>query len=714
MTSSSQNISDFSNQPVLPDWDPFEVGQILDDKYRVVSLLGKGGMGAVYRVTQLLLNVDVALKTLNTQKQNDVSALRRFQTEARAAFSLKHPNLVNVHDFGVLQNSYPFLVMELINGLTLQQFIQQRGTLSPYDIQAIFVRLCFALSYAHQSGVVHRDIKPGNIMLKTDVPFGDEGCVKILDFGLAKVMNTLNVDLESLTKTGDVVGSPLYMSPEQCSGAPLDHRTDIYSLGCVLFEALTGTPPLVGTNSLRTMMLHQTARVPTLKEAALGRDFPPALEMLVSKMLAKAPADRYTDLGVVAMELSAICSGKELPSIAVVHNEELPKPSDATAKNQISFSWKQFSLLMLAVVFAFTATGYALSQLTRPASNAALPTEAQTARDAKEIADKNGINEYNDALRIQAEKNRLRSLQTFLEAKPIVAVEIQRGGKPFRRVNFPDASMGDVQYSFFGEGSQKFKLPAVKEQDFPPEVPLVYHLSDGDHADVVSNSFIFDKIDQNIFSGLNFSGSLKGQSPRGAADEGANENSTNELSGDERIGTLHLVQVACKWPKLSDLCLSSTEITKEMGENIRAVDALKRLTIRSCKLDPKDLFDQKLTRQLERIDLEEMPADAVLDQLSGSTNLKILNLGKGCSAVAASLAKLQTCPNLDHLFLTMSPMNEEQLQAVLKIKSLTKLAVNTSAINDAQTKEILAQKWTPAPSNQRSPDDIHTNFFKSN
>ncbi len=727
MTSSSQNISDFSSQPVQPDWDPFEIGDVLDEKYKVVSLLGKGGMGAVYRVTQLLLNVDLALKTLNTQKQNDTSAIRRFQTEARAAFSLKHPNLVNVHDFGALRNSYPFLVMELIEGVTLQQFIQKNGTFSPSDVQSIFVRLCFALSYAHQSGVVHRDIKPGNIMIKTGVPLADEGCVKILDFGLAKVMNTLNIDIESLTKTGDVIGSPLYMSPEQCSGAPLDHRSDIYSLGCVLFEALTGTPPLVGTNSLRTMMLHQTARVPTLREAALGREFPPNLELIVAKMLAKSPSDRYTDLGVVAMELSAVCSGKELPLIAVTANEESSKLPDSS-KHQISFSWKQFSLLMVTVVFVFTLTGYEVSQVSRSGSNSSLlSTETQTARDAEEIASKNKMAEYNEDLRSQAEKNRRRSLQTFLETKPIVEVEIQKDGKPFRRVNFPTASIGNVQYSFQGEGSQKFKVPAVKEQDFPPNVPLVYHLSDGEHPDVVSNPFIFDKIDRNIFAGLNFSGSLQGQRLRGgetdtvatdtvATDTAATDaasNTNNELSDDEKIGTLHLVQVACQWPKLSELCLSSTEITKEMGTAIRAVDTLKRLTIRSCKLDPKVLFDQKLSRQLERIDLEQMPADAVLEQLAGSTNLKVLNLGQMCSAEPASLAKLQTCPNIGILFLTMSPMTEEQLQAVLKIKSLTQLAVSTSGITDVQMKKILAHHWAPAPSNRRNPDDIRTNFFKT-
>jgi len=140
----SQPISDFS----MHEGDnPFEVGRVLDDKYKIVELIGKGGMGSVYRATQILLNIDVALKTLDSQHLNDTTSVRRFQTEARAAFSLKHPNLVNVHDFGVFEGSHPFLVMELINGTTLQDYMREHAPLPLAEIESIFVQLCFGLAF---------------------------------------------------------------------------------------------------------------------------------------------------------------------------------------------------------------------------------------------------------------------------------------------------------------------------------------------------------------------------------------------------------------------------------------------------------------------------------------------------------------------------------------------------------------------------------------
>lgn len=704
----SQDTSNSSDRSLPQDWDPFEVGEILDDKYRIVSLLGKGGMGAVYRVTQLLLNVDVALKTLNTQKQNDANSIRRFQTEARAAFSLKHVNLVNIHDFGVLQNNYPFIVMELIEGSTLQQLMQQRGPLPLSDIQSIFVRLCFALSYAHQNGIIHRDIKPGNIMLKRDLPLTDESCVKILDFGLAKIMNSLSVDFESLTKTGDVIGSPLYMSPEQCSGAALDHRTDIYSLGCVLFEALTGTPPHVGANSLRTMMLHQTTIAPSLKEAALGRDFPPGLERIVAKLLAKSPADRYSDLGVVALELSDVCSGKEQTSFQIT--DQAPAKTASPSNQNLSIPWIQFCALIFGTVFVSTLSGYFLAQRGNPNSNKTpiSTVDAKAAQDAEELAAKNRMVTEHDAIHKQIQEANIRSLETFLDAKPIVETRVQVNGKTIRQINFPERVIGKVEYTFHGEGSKKYNETAIGEKYFPDKVDLVYHLNDREHPDVISNPFIFDKINKNIFAGLNYSGSLQGQSFHEEGDENAN----TELSADEKIGTMHLLKTACQWSKLNDLCLSSVEITKEMADQITSVSTLKRLTLRACKVDPKDLFVAKFTQHLERIDLEQMPTNFVLRQLSGSKNLKVIDIGKGCSAEPSSLAVLQTCPNLAFLYLSMSPMTAEQLHAVLKINSLKTLAISKTALTESQTQEVISHHWSPAPNNLHSPNDPHITFFK--
>lgn len=286
----------------------FETGQIVAGKYKIVALLGRGGIGSVYKVEQVFLGQSFALKTLNSQKASD-QLIRRFQNEARAASSLSHANLVKVIDFGLLEGQQPYLVMDLVEGMTLSEYLQKRGPLSLEKAVGCFTQVCLGLSYAHDQGVIHRDIKPSNVMISSHLPFGADGFVKVVDFGIAKIAYAEGGEAQSLTTTGEVFGSPLYMSPEQCSGLAVDHRTDIYSLGCVLFESLTGTTPFVGQNALSTMMLHQQERVPTLKEASLGKDFPLELEQVVGKLLEKAPADRYQNLGIVANDLAQLFKG---------------------------------------------------------------------------------------------------------------------------------------------------------------------------------------------------------------------------------------------------------------------------------------------------------------------------------------------------------------------------------------------------------------------
>lgn len=281
--------------------------EILGGRYRVLSLLGRGGMGVVYRVEQIFLGKELALKTIDQTAQSDI-AIRRFQAEARAVFAVNHPNIVAVHDFGLLDDQTPFLAMELVKGRTIGEIIQTRN-LSVDQILKVFIQVCHGLAHAHKCGVVHRDIKPNNIMVLDGMPLGTEGSIKILDFGIAKLTQHEGGELQALTRTGEIFGSPIYMSPEQCTGGTVDYRSDIYSLGCVLFEALTGTPPFVGESALSTMMMHQGA-IPTLKEASLGNSFAPELEQIVGAMLSKVPNERYQDLSVAAGDLASVNSGQ--------------------------------------------------------------------------------------------------------------------------------------------------------------------------------------------------------------------------------------------------------------------------------------------------------------------------------------------------------------------------------------------------------------------
>lgn len=286
-----------------PNNELVEVGQVISDRYKVVSVIGHGGMGAVYKVEQIFLRRMFALKTLHGQAFTDV-AMRRFHKEAQAASKLNHPNLVKAHDFGVLENHQPFFVMDLVEGQNLSQYARKVGTLSIDEVLNIFIPVCFGLNYAHEQGVIHRDIKPGNIMLAFSPKEPGGYTPKVVDFGIAKMAENEDADSMTLTRTGEVFGTPLYMSPEQCTGVKVDHRSDIYSLGCVMYETLTGAPPFHGDTALNLMMKHQTAMPASLKEASLGREFPDALEAIIGKTLIKDPNSRYQSFLDLALDLA--------------------------------------------------------------------------------------------------------------------------------------------------------------------------------------------------------------------------------------------------------------------------------------------------------------------------------------------------------------------------------------------------------------------------
>ena len=304
--------------------------EIVGGRYEVISLLGRGGMGLVYRVRQIFLDKEFALKMLDKNSMT-ANGVRRFQQEAKATFSLKHPTIVAVNDFGVLEDQTPFLVMELVHGETLAERLKRLGPMEMEELIQLFVPVCLGLAYAHKMGIIHRDIKPSNIMLINGVPLGADGSVKIVDFGIAKFTTAEQTEAQALTRTGEIIGSPFYMSPEQCSGSRVDHRSDVYSLGCVMFEALTGAPPLMGENALTTMMKHQTERPMTLKLASLGGNFPQGLEKIVATLLAKSPDDRYNDIARVADDLKALERGEPVSGSAV--SADLQRPTSSSASS---------------------------------------------------------------------------------------------------------------------------------------------------------------------------------------------------------------------------------------------------------------------------------------------------------------------------------------------------------------------------------------------
>jgi eukaryotic-like serine/threonine-protein kinase len=252
---------------------------VLGDRYEVGRLLGAGGMAEVYEGRDRLLARRVAIKILLAQYARDPAFLLRFQREAQAAASLSHPNIVGVYDTGA-QDGTHFIVMEFVHGRTLKDLIRTDGPLYPQRAAELCADVCAALAAAHARGLIHRDVKPGNVMLTP------EGTVKVMDFGIARAASA-----ETITQTAAVVGTAQYISPEQAQGQQVDFRSDLYSLGCCLYEMLTGTVPFTGATPVAIAYRH--VRDEPTPPRMLNPDVPPALEAVCLKAMAKLPDNRY-------------------------------------------------------------------------------------------------------------------------------------------------------------------------------------------------------------------------------------------------------------------------------------------------------------------------------------------------------------------------------------------------------------------------------------
>jgi serine/threonine protein kinase len=279
----------------------FSPGQVLDDRYEIVALLAEGGMGAVYRARRTLLGDEVAIKIVRGDHTGP-GPRDRFFRESRASARLRHPNIVSILDFNVDDENHPFLVMELLNGLSVRDEIISRGRLDLAEVQQIVPPLCAALQFAHDLGIVHRDLKPANIVFH-DFAAG-ERVYKLVDFGLANLRDT---DETRLTGPHEFLGTIAYASPEQLSGAVVDQRADIYSMGVVIFEMLTGRQPFAGPDPMAVLNAHLTGPIPRI--STFVADVPAWVDLAVGRALAKQPADRWSTIAELGHAILAGSSG---------------------------------------------------------------------------------------------------------------------------------------------------------------------------------------------------------------------------------------------------------------------------------------------------------------------------------------------------------------------------------------------------------------------
>jgi tRNA A-37 threonylcarbamoyl transferase component Bud32 len=294
-------------RPQAPANKPERIG----DRYKIEELIGIGGMGAVYKGKHEAMGKILAIKVLHEDAVANKKAVLRFDQEAKAASALTHPHLVSVYDYGVTDDGAPYLVMDYLAGKSLAAVIKEEGRLDPIRALTIFIQIAEGIEHAHKKGVIHRDLKPSNVIItKTD---REQDFVKIVDFGIAKLMPAgLGAEENGLTQTGEIFGSPLYMSPEQCTGQQMDQRSDIYSLGCLMYETVTGRPPLQGANPVQTIMLHVQEDAPSIASTGNHIGLPPGLESVIMRCLNKAPSDRYESAEALMADLEKVRDGGKL------------------------------------------------------------------------------------------------------------------------------------------------------------------------------------------------------------------------------------------------------------------------------------------------------------------------------------------------------------------------------------------------------------------
>lgn len=293
------------NQPEVDDGQlsgsGIKYGTIIDH-YEIREEIGSGGMGVVYKGRDQMFDRTVALKVLHGKLLSDPLSKKRFEQEGRATITLVHPNLISVYHYGFSASGHPFIVMEYVDGKGLDKLLEQIKNLTVEEFVDIFMQACDALGHAHERGIIHRDLKPSNLMV-VENGRKKEKQVKIVDFGISKILPHGRFSGQDLTSAGDVVGSPLYMSPEQCKGLPLDGRSDIYSLGCLMYQAISGCLPFLGENALQTLSKHICDPPPPFDQVVPALKIPKELEKIIFKTLEKEPEHRYSSVSELKADL---------------------------------------------------------------------------------------------------------------------------------------------------------------------------------------------------------------------------------------------------------------------------------------------------------------------------------------------------------------------------------------------------------------------------
>ncbi len=636
-------------------------GTTIAGHFLVIELLGKGGMGSVYKVEDTSTCAKFALKFLDQQQSNDAS-WKRFENEIRAANKLDHPNLIKVHESGLLADGQPYFIMDLVEGESLSQILRKRGRLPLETVLRIFVQVGFALGYAHSNGVIHRDIKPSNIMIQDPNADASTGSVvKVVDFGIAKLTGHDGFNQQTLTKTGEIFGSPLYMSPEQCMGITVDHRSDLYSMGCVIYEALTGAPPLVGDTALATMLKHQSEKALTLKEASMGIEFPEEVEQIVAKLLAKDIQERYQSAQLLTSHLVAF------ESVPLTNAAATCSQPSAIGQEETLNKWL-FAISAFCTFVAGVAIGFYMPHAVTD-SKPIDPALLQDADQKKQNATRANITEKFSRLASNPEK--------FSTYK-------QKYGQ--RVFHFPNYSIGAL--SFDSQADQTAEGDVVSPKVFKGIrfQPIL---------DSRNYPALFKKFRDDDISNLDLS------IPQAAAD-----------LGESKLGLVNaIIPNVLHLKSIVTLSLDEATISPEMFLKLEELPNLKNLWLARTNLSGADIANAGFLSRLEILVLENTSdLSKIIEKIVAGGKIKRLNL-RYCNIDKNDIGRLTNChslsvldlrgdknvgddcipllpDSLSQLTVRACPISPKSIDSFKRLKNLKYMAITTATWSDEDIERL--------------------------
>lgn len=648
----------------------FALNSVIAGTYRVLEFIGEGGMGLVYRVEHILMNKILALKVLKTEDFTE-TLWKRFRLEALAISRLDHANIIKIYDMNQTEDGRPFYIMDLLSGQSLADYLRQNQRMPASEALPIFRQVCSALAYAHERGIIHRDIKPGNIMLLDAVSPGAVSQVKIVDFGIVKLVDGGELASQGLTRQGEVFGSPIYMSPEQCAGSKLDGRSDMYSVGVTLFQALCGKPPLLGRTASETIIMHHTVAPPAMVEVS-EIQFPDELEAIVAKLLAKAPADRYSSLSEVAQALLAIesqYSSLSLVSHSAVSTRKVTaigelRPNylfevETGGLDTLQLNRIHKPLLTLAAVFAVAAIAVIIfvdlklmsakgkPNASRPLAtsiNHSQNTDAVRRREAAEL----------DAIEVSSDPESEKEIALLLKERKEPYITI--GKDRLVRFSFPrKVCIGTIEIATH---NRKKTFPA--QGDFQirqcNEISFTSNAHSNAHPDLLK-FFPANSLDCLIFT-------------------------------NAKVHSDVLFEQILRQPNLLVLDLTGTSIDESDFKLLSGLKKLSILTIDTYNIGHKALLESNLFSRLSGVGLIGLRnCKPILQVLGRSKKLQFLTL-TSASLTKADFALIAKMTRLTQLTLIGTKLDDSDLQTLSKLQNISTLNLFATNITTKSIKTL--------------------------